>query len=114
VVRVADADGWYASLADRRSFRWAVRVVVGWYLSSIGSTRGRRGKIEPRLLSWFAISAPIFYGDGGVGGQCKEMGGGIVENEHDFHRVRFRDALAGPPTSCVPPGVLPLIAFHRA
>ena len=43
---------WYASLAGCRSFRWAVRVVVGWCLSSIGSTHGRRG--------------PIFYGDGGL------------------------------------------------
>ena len=93
-------------------FDGSYRVVVGWYLSSIGSTRGRRGESEPRLSSWFAMSAPIFYGDGGVGGQCMEMGGGIVENEHDFHRVRFRDALAGPPTSWVPPGVLPFIAFH--
>ena len=57
---------WYVSLAGCRSFRWAIRVVVGWCLSSIGSTRGRKGESEARLSSWFAMSAPIFYGDGGL------------------------------------------------
>jgi hypothetical protein len=87
--------------------RWAVPAVDREYT-------WRDKQSEPRLSSWFAMSAPIFYSDGGVGGQCKGMGGGIVENEHDFHRVRFRDALAGPPTSWVPPGVLLLVALHRA
>ena len=34
-----------------------------------------------------------FYGNGGVRRQCREMGGEIGENEHNFHHVRFRDAL---------------------
>jgi len=55
-----------------------------------------------------------FYGDGEVKRQCRGMGGEIGENEHDESRVRFRDALAGPPTSWVPPGILPLITLHRA
>ena len=82
---------------------WLIRVAVGWYLSSMGGTRGRKGKSEPRISSWFAMSAPSFYGDGGV--RCREMRGEIGENEHDFHRVRFRDALAGPPPVFVPPQI---------
>ena len=81
-------------------------MAVGWYLSSMGGTRGRKGKSEPRRKSWFAMSAPSFYGDGGVRRQCREMGGEIGENEHDFHRVRFRDALAGPPPVFIPPQIL--------
>jgi len=51
---------------------------------------------------------------GGVKRQWGRMRGGIGENERDFHRVHFRDALAGPPTSWVPPGVLPFISLHPA
>ena len=50
--------------------------------------------------------------DGRVGRKHRGMGGGIVENEHDFCRIRFRDAQARPPTSWVPLGVLPLIALR--
>ena len=38
-----------------------------------------------------------FCGDGGVGRQCRGMEG-IEGNEHNFHRIRFPDAVAGPPT----------------
>jgi len=89
-------------------------VAVGRYLSSMGGTRGRRNENEPRRRSWFAMSAPSFYGDGGVRRQCRGMGREIGENEHDESRVRFRDALAGIPTSRVPPGILPPITLRRA
>jgi len=49
-------------------------VAVGQYLLSMGGTCGRKGKSEPRLSSWFAMSALSFYGDGGVRHQCREMG----------------------------------------
>jgi len=80
--------------------RWAKRPVVGWYLSSMGGMRGRKVKSEPPM------SAPSFYGDGGVRRQCREMGGEIGENKHDFHRVHFRNALAGPPPVFIPPQIL--------
>ena len=44
----------------------------------------------------------------------RKMGGGIGENEHNFYHVHFHDALARPPTSWVPPGILPLISLHSA
>jgi hypothetical protein len=81
---------------------WAVPVVDG-------GTRRWRGESEPRPSSWLAVSAPSFYGNSGVGRQYRRMGGGIVENEHDFHRVRFPDALAGHPNFWVPPWCSP---FH--
>jgi len=51
-----------------------------------------------------------------VGVKCQwgRMRGGIGESERDFHCVHFHDALAGPPTSWVPPGVLPFISLHPA
>ena len=55
-----------------------------------------------------------FYGDGGVERQHRGMRGGIGENEHDESRVRFPDALAGPPTCWVSPDILPFIALRRA
>jgi len=66
----------------------------------MGRTRGRRVvPVVDREYAW--KEGPDFLRRWRIGGQCKEMGG-IVENEHDFHRVRFRDALAGHPTSWVP------------
>jgi len=49
------------------------------------------------------MSAPSFYVDRR---QCRGMRGEIGENEHDFHRVRFRDALAEPPPVFTPPQIL--------
>ena len=97
---------------------WVVRVFDGLYVWLLGGTcrrcgtRRGKGEKKPRRKSWFAVLAPSCYGDGGVKHQWERMGGGIGENEHDFHRVRFRDALAGPPTSWVPPGVIP--SLHPA
>ena len=52
------------------------------------------------------MSAPSFYSKGGVRRQCREMGGEIGENEHNFHCVHFCDALAGPPPVFIPPQIL--------
>jgi len=66
--------------------------------STLSGGIGNRTHIPQGLLAGGCGS----YGDGGVERQCREMGGGIGENEHDFHRIRFPDALARLPLAGSP------------
>jgi len=50
-------DGQYLQLLGGMRFRWAIRIVIGWCLPSIGRTHGGKDKNEPRQRSWFTVSA---------------------------------------------------------
>jgi len=71
----------------------------------MGGMRGRKSKSEPQPSSWFVMSAPSSYGDGGVRHQRRGMGGEIGGNEHDESCVHFRDA-PGLPPMFIPPQIL--------
>jgi hypothetical protein len=92
----------------------------------MGRTRGGRGESEPRPSSWFAVSAPSFYGNGVVlvAGFCprlcryllrwrwvQRVSARLKTEERKrttiFIVVRFCDAPYRPPIPWVPPRVPP-------